>query len=284
MAGLREIVEAEALEPAPYGLLSLRDPQVTGDDRWLDGFTYESRACNHTVRLLDICGGNDPYDAILPADPAPPAWRDYKSFAIEAYDKCSTFGYEQRDVERRAVDALELCTQKALEAEFWSGALAKANSYDDNRYLASSDFTTDLTPDPGTAIKVRYGLALLEQGLADCGCGTRGVIHVTPAVASVLPVKEKGDHLETQLGNYIIVGSGYPGTGPDGNLPGNGVYMYATGMVSVRLGRSEAVGTLNQQVRTSDNTWEARAQRGAAVTWDGCCAYAVHVDLALDYA
>lgn len=282
MAGLREIVEAEALEPAPYGLLSLRDPQVTNDERWIDGFTYESRACNHTVRLLDICGGNDPYDAIIPPDPAPPEWRDYKSFAIEAYDKCTTFGYEQRDVEQRAIDALELCTQKALEAEFWTGALAQANGYGDNRYLAGSD-VTDVTPGGGP-VKVRYGLALLEQAIASCGCGARGVVHMTPEVGSVLPVKEKGDHLETQLGNYIIVGSGYPGTGPDGNMPGTGVYMYATGMVSVRLGRSEAVGTLNQQVRTSDNTWEVRAQRPAAVTWDGCCAFGVHVDLALDYA
>jgi hypothetical protein len=282
VAGLREIVEAEALEPASYGLLSLRDPKVADGIRWYDGFTYESRACNHTVRLLDICGGLDPVDAIVPDDPAPPEWRDYKPFGIEAYDKCTTFGYEKRDVEQRAIDALELCTQKAVEAEFWTGELATTNSYDDNRYLASTA-AVDVTPSGGP-VKVRYGLALLEQALASCGCGARGVIHATTEVGSVLPVKQKGDHLETQLGNYIVVGSGYPGTGPDGTAPGTGVWMYGTGMVTVRLGTSEAVGTRNQQIRASDNTWEARAQRVAAVVWDGCCVYGVHVDLALDYA
>lgn len=282
MTGLLEIIEAPPFVAAPYGLLSLRDPDVTTDERWLSGFTYESRSCSSTVNLLDICGGADPVSIITPPEDLVRN-REYEPFIIEAVDSCSTFGFLKRDVEQRAIDALEACTQKALENEFWTGDLAATNGYDANRSLASTD-SVDVTPS-GSAVKLRYGLAILERALADCGCGTRGTIHVTRDVGSVLPVKIVDDHLETQLGNYVVAGAGYTGSGPDGTVPGTGTWMYATGPISVLLGQSEAVGaSLKEQVDRSNNTWEARAQRPAAVTWDGCCAFAVHVDLALDYA
>jgi hypothetical protein len=277
----REIVAALPLEPAPYGLLSLRDPTVTDDDRWLAGLTYESLECTAELNLLDICNSAPPYAAHEPTETE--RNRNYDPFVIEAVDRCSTFGFEARDAEERAVNALEVGTQKMLEAELWTGAIAAANGYASNRFLASPD-TVDITPG-GTPVKVRYGMALLEQALANCGLGTRGVVHLTTEVGSVLPLKGVGDHLETQLGNYAVVGTGYPGTGPDGTTPTTGQWMYVTGAVEVRLGRSQPVGVhLRQQVDTSVNTWEARAQRAAAVYWSGCCVFGVHVDLALDYA
>lgn len=282
MAGLLEIIGPPPFEASPYGLLSVRGPDAPENDRWLNGFTYEARSCTARVNLLDVCNGNPPVNVIAPP-PGLERNRDYVPFVIEAVDTCSTFGFKQRDAEQRAIEALEACTQKALEAEFWNGNLATTNGYTSNRFLASAD-STDVTPGGGP-IKIRYGLALLEQALADCGCGTRGTIHVTTAVGSALAVKKVDDHLETQLGNFVIVGAGYDGSGPDGAVPATGTWMYATGPVSVLLGESEAVGAnIAEQVDRSDNTWEARAQRGAAVTWDGCCAFAVHVDLALDYS
>lgn len=280
MTGLLEIIEPPPFEAAPYGLLSLRDPDVTAEERWLNGFTYEARSCTATVNLLDICGGAAPVEVITPPDGD--ANRTFQPFIIEAVDKCSTFGFGKRDVEKRALYALEACTQKALENEFWTGSLATTNGYTENRYLAHTD-TVNLTG-AGGPVKVRYGLALLERALADCGCGTRGTIHVTRDVGSVLAQKVVDNHLETNLGNYLVAGTGYPGTGPDGTAPATGTWMYATGEVSVLLGPGDAVGrNIGEQVDRSNNTWEARAQRPAAVTWDGCCAFAVHVDLALDY-
>lgn len=281
MTGLLEIFGPQPYEVAPYGLLSLRDPDVTADERWLSGFTYESRTCTANINLLDICGGSAPVNVVAPS--SAPRNREFQPFVIEAVDECATFGFQKHDVEQRAIDALEACTQKALENEFWTGDLATTNGYTENRYLASLD-TVDVTP-AGGAVKLRYGLAILERALGNCGCGTRGTIHVTRDVGSALPVKVVNDHLETQLGNYVVAGPGYPGSGPDGTIPGTGTWIYATGPVSVLLGPSEAVGAnIAQQVDSSVNTWQARAQRPAAVTWDGCCAFAVHVDLALDYA
>lgn len=282
MSGLLEIFPPQPFEPAPYGILSLRDPDVTADERWLSGFTYESRLCAAEVKILDICGGAAPVSVIQPSNT--PRNRDYTPFVIEATDRCSTFGFLQHDIEKRAIDALEACTAKALEYEFWTGAAATTNGYTANRRLASTN-STDVTPAGGAAVKLRYGLALLEGALATCGCGTKGTIHATRETASALPVKVVDEHLETQLGNYVIAGAGYTGSGPTGTMPASGVWMYATGPISVLLGESTAVGEkLKQQVNRDVNTWEARAQRPAAVTWDGCCAFAVHIDLALDYA
>lgn len=281
MATLREIIPGKPLEVAPYGLLSLVDPSPGDNERWTGGFTYESLACTAEVNLLDVCGGNDPFPVQTPSDA--PRNRDFTPFAIEAVDRCSTFGFAARDAEARALAALDACTGKALEHEFWTGALATQNGYDDNRFLASAA-SEDVTPG-GTAVKIKYGLALLERALGDCGCGTRGTIHVTRDVASVLGARDVNGHLETAIGNNVVAGTGYSGEGPDGTAPSTGTWMYATGPVSILLGdKFVSAAERKQNVDTNVNDWVARAQRLAAVTWDGCCAFAVHVDLSLDYA
>lgn len=283
---MSENFPAQPLEVLPYGLLSLRDPTVTDDDKWLAGFDYESLSCSTEVNLLDICGGHDPLNVNEPNNDF--RFLFYQPFTIEAIDRCTTFGYLKHDVEARAVAALEACTQQALERELWTGAIATANGYTTNRFLASPD-SQNITPGStgdadGTAVKIRYGLALLEGALASCGCGTRGTIHVTHDVASALQLKAVDNHLETAVGNYVVAGSGYTGTGPDGATPATGQWIYATGPVNVRLGRSLPIGdSMAQQVDRTNNTWEVHAERPAAITWDGCCAFAVHVDLALDY-
>src|SRR5689334_8365037 len=104
-------------EAAPFGLLSLRDPDVIADERWIGGFTYESLTCSTEVNLLDVCGGNDATNVVTAE--TDPKIGTYTPFVVETVDKCSTFGWTKRDVERRAVAALELCTQKAVEREFW---------------------------------------------------------------------------------------------------------------------------------------------------------------------
>lgn len=283
MSNLLQIVETPPLAEAPFGLFSLQDPVMYPDEFWVGGFTLESRLCNIRQNYLDVCAGSAPVEGITPPVGADSV-QTFTPYIIEAVDTCSTFGFSSRDVEERAVTALEAASQKAVEYELWTGELAQANGYADNRYLASSA-STDVTPGAGGAVKVRWGLAALEKALADCSVGTRGVIHMPRDVASALTLRVVDDHLETQLGNYVVAGSGYPGTGPTGSMPANGTWMYATGPVAVTLGSAQPLGTTrSQQVTTSVNTWEARAVRPAAAVWDGCCAFAVNVDLALDYA
>lgn len=282
-------LHAAALEPAPYGLLNSKT-LVDERARWEGGFEQESEACNTRIRLLDICMTSVTASAVDPVGDR--SLGEYRPFAVQTTVKCSTFGFKAHDYEKHAVRALEASQGKGVELEFWEGRLAQAATAEaptdpnPNRYLASNT-AVDVTPTAGTPIKVRYGLALLEGALADTGHGGPGFIHATREVASTLPVKDKDNDgvLTTTLGNYVVAGVGYTGTGPDGTMPSSGVWMYATGPVMVRLGEvSVTPDNFEQSVDSSVNTIEASAERPAAVVWDGCTHFAVLVDLSLDYA
>lgn len=280
---------AVELEAAPYGLVNPKT-LVSETQRWQSGFEQESVACNSTIRVLDLC--NTAATSTVREADGTGSLGEYKPFAVQAIVQCSTMGGARLDWERRALDALEACTSKAVELEFWEGNLARAavaagDTDYPNRYLTNGE-AVDVTPTPGTAVRVRYGLALLEGALADAGCGTRGFIHAPVSIGSVLPVKDKdGDGiLETAVGNYLIAGAGYTGVGPNGAAPaGTSVWMYATGPVVVRLGDGEvAAGDVAEYTDSSINTIALSAERPASVVWDGCAHFAVLVDLSLDYA
>lgn len=292
MVALGAVVnDNDVTEPALYGVLSPA-VQVVEDDtfHWINGFDYETLECNAEVRLTDICNTSKSVTAVAPT--GGPLWRKYFPFAVQTEFKCSTMSRTPAEIQQLANRALEACLQKAVENELWAGGLSKqaAIGYTDgeypNRYLASTG-AVDVTPTPGTPVKTKLGLALLERRLASCGCGARGTIHATRDVASALAPKNADGHLETPLGNYIIAGSGYTGTGPNGNQPaGTQAWMYATGgQIKLRLGPVETVpGEVNQAVKTSTNEIIYKVERPAAVTWNSCCHAAVLVDLSLDYA
>jgi hypothetical protein len=176
--------------------------------------------------------------------------------------------------------------QKAIEIEFWNGDIAKLlDSDNDNRYLASAQ-AIDVTPTAGTGVKTRYGLALLEQAIADSPLGAQGVIHAPRDVASALKVKADGKTLRTNLGTPVVAGVGYSKKGPTGVVAGAGkAWMYATGPVSVRVGPTIVTPEkLNQAINTRINEIQYFVDGSAAVTWSTTNSYAVLVDLTLDYA
>jgi hypothetical protein len=198
----------------------------------------------------------------------------------------STMGTRPDEVEASAKRALDIVTQKAVEAEFWDGGVSKLLTIDnDNRYLASAQ-SVDVTPTPGTAVKVRYGLALLEQAIAESPAGAQGLIHATRDVASALRLDSDSNTLKTELGTPVVAGVGYSKRGPAGTLaPAGKAWMYATGPVSVRLGPVIVTpAKLNQAVDIRINNIEYFVDRSAAVTWSTSDSYAVLVDLTLDYA
>ena len=275
------LVAAPLPEVAPYGLLSLGDPVSDGDDRWAGGYSYESLVCNARVTLTDLC--DSAQNVVISERDTANRVLEQRPVVISVEDECSTFGFGAREREQRALAAMEQCTQKALEYELWTGALGTLAGHA-NRRLASPS-AVDVTPTPGTAVKVRYGLALLEQALANTGCGVRGVIHATRAVASAIGGRDENGKLLTGLGNYIVAGTGYPGTGPTGTLPAAGVWMYATGPVTYRLDDPFVPNDqMRERVDTSKNTLLTRAFRTASAEFDGCAHFGVLVDLTLDYA
>ncbi len=280
MSNLLTVVDAPKQEIARYGLLSLGDPVAISGTAWEGGYTYASDACRTGVYLSDMCAeAPGRITVIEPGDCESP---EIRPVTVEFEDISSTFGNTRDDRRVSALDAAELCTQKALEFELWEGKLGIAAGFENKRLADPS--AVNVTPG-GSPVKVKYGLALLEQALANAGCGLRGVIHANRAVGSVLGGRDVDGHLETPLGNLIVAGTGYTGVGPDGTMPAAGTWMYATGMVTTYLGEAFVPAEeLAQRVDTSVNTITTKALRVVSADFDGCAHFAVLVDLTLDYA
>lgn len=290
---MASVFETKRADPALYGLLSPATTVIKDSDpHWISEFDYETPDCAAEVKLYSICNSETSVTAIEPGSTS--LYRTYVPFDIETSFQCSTMGRTPGEIEQLARDSAEACLQKALEFELWTGSLAKASAADGswdagtrgsfpNRFLAS-ELAVDVTPVPGTGVKSRHGLALLEQALGECGCGTKGTIHSTRAVASALGIKGK-DSLVTNLGNNFVAGTGYTGSSPDGTAPAeNTAWMYATGPITIRLGDAMVVpDKVSQSVNTQVNTIRYSVSQPAAITWNSCCHAAVLVDLSLDY-
>ncbi len=282
------LVPTAGLEVAPYGILS---PATTtydhNDSFWTSGFTYENQDAGLVVANGSILGAN-PSETVTVIDNSASKehFKTYYPFDVKASVKVSTFGTNPAEIEASAKTALDVVMQKAIEIEFWNGDIAKLlDSNNDNRYLASAE-SVDVTPTAGTAVKVRYGLALLEEALGNASIGAAGVIHAPRVVGSALNLDKDGNKLVAPLGSPVVSGVGYSKKGPTGAVAGAGkAWMYATGPVSVRIGPTIVTPEkLNQAINTRINEIQYFVDGSAAVTWSTTDSYAVLVDLTLDYA
>lgn len=242
------------------------DPQ----QRWADqsGFDFNSEACNASGRF-DIC---TPGDLSPDADAGSLSWTP---FGIYATDVCTTM--QSRDRDGRARRALAACASYQVAGELWTGDLAQANGYD-NGWLASPE--SDVLS-AGSGMTPTNALACLEEGLAACSCGARGMIHATRQVATLWAadglIRFEAGLLLTFMDSVVVPDAGYTGSGPDGQAAAAGaVWAYATTMVQVRL--SEVQVLVDLGAKDLVNTGVARAQQIAAVSWDRCCHLAVQVD------
>lgn len=281
------LVPTAGLEVAPFGILS---PATTtyneSDSFWTSGITYEALDAGLVVVNGSIMGVS-PAESVEIVDNTDSTehFKTYYPFDVKASVKVSTMGTNPAEIEASAKKALDIVTQKAVESEFWNGDVAKLLTTDnDNRFLASAQ-SVDVTPSAGTAVKVRYGLALLEEAIASSPVGAQGLIHAPRDVASTLPLDQDGTTLRTSLGTPVVAGVGYSKKGPTGAVaPAGKAWMYATGPVSVRLGPTIVTpAKLNQAVDIRINNIEYFVDRSAAVTWSTTDSYAVLVDLTLDY-
>lgn len=285
------IINDEPLIPSRYGLLS---PAVTvvkdSSLHWEGGFVHE---LTDYVDITNISAESNTVSSVVFAtDTDVRRAKEYLPFVIQASVQASTSGTRPEELKKRAEEALEVATQKALEREFWAGTITKAlitagDTEIENRYLAASA-ATDVTPTPGTAIKPLHGLALLESSLGNSGFGEVGTIHATRSGATAigLGLCPEKDVLLTKLGSKVVAGSGYTGTGPDGNAPtGTKTWLYATGPVSVRLGDIDVYqDKVQNAIDTSVNTIQYTANRVVSVTWSNKAHYGVLIDLSLTYS
>lgn len=285
------VFSALPLTPAPGGILSVAAMNYYGENelRWAgNSYGWDTEACPVRLTLADFC--TNAGEGVIAE-----AFSDQLNswpFGIVTVYECLTPGIKPEERQKIAVRQNEAATQKGLEAELWGGKIAQAANRSDVPYL-NNGAAVDVGG--GSAVSVEVGIAKLEQGLADCGLGLQGVIHLTRQAAqiagSVGAIRRNPDGvLQTRLGTPVIAGVGY---GPE-VVPGkpaatatpvpapralgkhdDNQWGFATGPVVVHLGPSQFLG---EHLDIKTNVLQTVAGRSAAVYWDSCCVVAVQMD------
>ena len=260
------------------------------DEMWVRGIRWAPES-HRKALVRDPC---DTETVIERAENLP--IRECLPFLIIAEDGCSAFGFEARDFQGRATRLLDNSKFEAIEHEFFTGTQASASGWP-NDYLTNPATVEDLTPGAG-APTIERGFQILQDALAECGFGGRGMLHVQRQTATnYLTVHDnephflvKDDTMYDLFGNIIVPGVGYTGFGPENAEPAEGkAWIYATDLVVVReepkatifpATFAEAMDWGQHGDEGEPNTIRFQAQKLALYQWDGACHFACEVTLA----
>lgn len=216
-------------------------------------------------------------------------------FEVVATLKAGAFPYDATEVERRLRIRLADNEQYVAEQAFWGGTadvqpVLQRTELNGNTNTSNPGIL-DVTPTPGTPVTLEYGVARLEDALAQYSYP--GIIHARPLVApyaaerslAPIPVRAaRGAVLPPQLtpmGNVWSFGRGYSGNKPtdDSVAPSAGTaYLVATGVVSVWREPDVHINPPERSFDRSGNAWQATGWRSMAITID-CVAFFVLVGL-----
>lgn len=287
----RQIVDPPAHTPLPYGLWDAVQKPTPGSGHWQNGVTWVGR-CPTGATTYDECLADTGTGGAPSAPPAKTANVDQENrgatpFVVIAQFECSPVGVS--DAETVASDALARVEQRQVEAAFWTGVAggqtvvyphlaADTELADDQGIILQSVASPVVT---GTGTDVAHALGALEQALGTCYAG-QGLIHVPytalPTLAAWKLAREVDGRLYTPAGNLIVAGSGYTGSGPDGEAPAAGTaWIYATGAAFGY--RSEPyVTSVRDSLDRSSNTLRMQAERTYVIGFE-CCHLAAHIAL-----
>lgn len=261
-------VEAPAVQPLPYGLLSAAVVVDETDPHAFLGVQYEPDYCGPSYATPGACrtagetgvGPGVPVDGINLVEGIP--------FSVYHLLQCKAVGVESR-IAARARTGLMGGEGRAVES-----VLAHQMAID----VAS----VDLTPTPGTAVHPVDGLGILEAW-AGSNYGGAPTIHsprnLTTLLGSYHTVSREGRGLETLQGSKVASGAGYVDwQGPGATTAGaNKTWLYVTGTV---MARRSPVIEVRPQITTNpaDNIVQALAFRPYVLTRE-CITGAVLVNL-----
>ena len=165
--------------------------------------------------------------------------------AVYALHRCRMPGITRVEAQKRATDALAASEGHAIEDLVY------------DRYLASA---TDIG---GAATTAPRALAILENYVA-VNYAAEPILHMDRFLASTLSengsIKQHGSRLETELGSPVAAGTGYsvhPVPTTD--------FIFATGMVVVRKGKSEVHGAPKMNPADNEEVWLAEQPVAVAV-------------------
>jgi len=261
------------------------EPDVTGQPRWVNGFTFGADSCDALDPTAISCIGN-PGDKGAPDNPDSVVVDAFLTFGA---DQCSSMD-NSRQREARARRNLLATESWQIEREFFDGIATKSTTPDGpSPYLTREDSGTPLADDVtggGTALAATRALAHLEQELLSCLHGQRGVIHAIPELVTLWQaggaLRLEGNTILTVLDTIIVAGSGYSGNAPGGAGADAGeTWAYGTGLVYLRQANiiDPDVTTPYARVDRDHNTTTWRVERPNAVYFAPCCVLAVNASL-----
>lgn len=263
------IVEAPRRAPWARGLMASVPVVTHDDDRFVAGVEMSPVVCDD-VEAIDVCTV-----VALATDRSRPGVRSFSPIILIGRDICSPAQWRTSDGQVRAVEHLRSLGSKAIEAELWTAVTSGANPH-----LADPTTTIVVAGAQAPAI----GLARLVQAIADSSTGS-GVIHARPLVvemwvAANLLTQDLDGRLRTHTGVLVVAGSGYDGTGPNGEaVTATSEWAYATGTVVVHQGPAQLVTddiTAASDTRGNSTGW--RVEMGAIAIWDGCLTATVEIN------
>jgi hypothetical protein len=272
-----------------YGLFSAANgPFPMPDHGDIGGVQYLEEHCgNAHLWAAASCGDRAVNGGVLPLDACDGTAIGLPFQAIATL-KTGAFPYDADEVERRARVRLGDNAQYVAEQAFWGGNV-DVQPVLQRAELNSGSGILDVTPTPGTAVTIEYGVGLLEDALAQYSYP--GIIHARPLVApflverqlSPMPVRggKSSDVQYTPMGNVWSFGRGYSGNKPnnDATVPASGTaYLVATGATTVWRDDKVFVNPPEKSFDRSGNAWQTTAQQAYAITID-CVAFFVLIAL-----
>lgn len=262
-------VRPPVLAPPTISLITAARLRDETDERWGNGVSFAPFNCGTSRSgAYDPC--NSSYTKTITGVSGD---TEFKAFAVWGSDECSSFGFESRDFEERAIMVLRATEAKTIEQEMWLGTVTG-----NPRFANGSASVVG-----GGPYDVGKALEKLEQALADGTVGNQCMIHMRPQLLGPLLtkrlVRREGNLYFTYMDNVVVPGRGYPGTGPTGQAVGATEWMYASGVVEIFRGPIHQFALDgNQRIDRVNNNVAVFADRMILGMFDPCINFAVEVN------
>jgi hypothetical protein len=269
-------------QAARYSLFNSVNWLTGVDAHWLGGVQYDSDCTKVSITSSPCVSGSPDSTVLTKSSTFSHVVRGSRPFTIYSEVDCSAPGGGWENEQDRALMALTHSGPTQLEATFWTGSSGKGAPVFPNLTTSGiiRDNTNEIVLQPsstiisGVPLDVVEGLGRLEAAVAACYDGL-AFIHVPVQLIESLAAQhlceERNGKLYTYAGNQLIVGQGYPGTGPDGSVPASGLWIRATSPV---FGIKDTVRTFTE-VQSFDrnvNTIKMIAEQTYLLGWRCCLA------------